>query len=249
MIWILSITPEERLVYQISSSILVFLTILFVMFATVSLVKYLERKSRVALLFALSNLTFVFLTTMTNIGLVDLITAGEKTTIYGLSLIGMSVGIILASMFLYLFYCELSDVPPMKRKMAVLTAAGLIVLILLPFNGWFDFDATGFQLKYVSLTFQTIYCVAIYLTLARGFLHLARRVKGQERKYFLYITLGNVFLSLFFVLMVSRAFVSQPGPLLLVQIGSWTLMALGTSFFFYGYMVPMLTKRAAAEGK
>ncbi len=238
----ISQTVTDIWIYEISSAILIFNTIMIGVFSALSLIKYLERRTCVALFFTLSNLTWVAIITTSNIGVTDLIAHTEKTNVYGYSLIGMSVGIILVSLFLYQFYAEVSGQSKQNRVLSTIAAFAIIGIILLPINGWLDFTATGFQFKYISYLFQTVYCVGIFLILARGFNRLAKRLEDKtQARYFRFIVSGNLLLASFFVFMMIRAFVTSSSALLFVQISSWTLIALGISCLFYGYIVPMFT--------
>lgn len=239
---------ENFVVYQITSGVLVLLTILLGFFAAIPLVRYLERQNKVALYYGFSNLAFLVTSTISNIGITDVLETGEKTMLYYASLLGMNVGIIMASLFLYQFYAKLSGVDKKARVVSIAGAAGIIAFQLLPFNGWFTPDAGGFQLKYISYLLQTIYCCVIYVILARGFLRLSKRV-DEDRKYFRAISAGNVLLSLFFVMMLSRAFTGDSPILPIIQIGSWGLMTLAISLLFYGFVIPTFKQAQQSRGQ
>ena len=230
---------NEILVFQIISGILILFSILATSFSSVALVRMFERKKIAILYYALSNLTFLFTMSISNIGLIDLIQTGEKTQLYLTSLLGMNIGIIITSMFLFLFYEEIihSQNKKKKRNWVIIICLLIIGFQLLPFNNWFDPHSEGFQIKYISYLFQTIYCVGIYLISAIGFFKNAKQIQ-ERRKNFLFIAWGDIFFAIFFVLMLSRAFLSGLPIFPYFQISSWIILTTGLIFLFIGYILP-----------
>jgi hypothetical protein len=158
--------------------------------------------------------------------------------------LGMNIGIILVSLFLYLFYGELKNIKQSQKTVAVVAGIGIIIFQLLPANDWFNPNPEGFSLKYISYLFQTLYCVSIYVANAKGFKYLAGRVPEQS-KNFQYIMYGNILLAVFFVFMFLRAFITTGIMLPIIQIGSWFIQISAIILFFMGFILPGLKKKEA----
>ena len=230
-------------VFQIISGVLVFLSILLVIFSTFGITRFFERREagKIPFYYAFSNLSFLISATCINMGLLDAIEVGTKTHIYYWGLIGMNIGIILASMFLYQFFSELNDIPKEKRIICVIFAFLIICFQLLPQNNWFVEFSQGFQLKYISYLLQTIYCVSIYLSSAIGLKLLASHVE-EQRTSFICIMTGNILLCIFFLLMMMRAFIKDGPMLLVIQLSSWILQIIALILLFWGFIRPSIKK-------
>ncbi len=229
---------------------MVFQSIILSIFASFGFVRYFQRRKQgnISLYYALINISFLFSTTTVNIGVVDALSNGIKTDIYNWGLLGMNIGIILASLFLYLFYAEMRDRPKNYRYITLLVGIGIIIFELLPQNQWFS-DEPGFKLKYISYMFQTLYCSLIYITAARGFNYLRIKVP-DESTAFTNIMVAFILLVLFFFLMLTRAFLPADNILLpIVQIGSWLIQILSIILLFMGFIVPSLKKHAPQNQK
>jgi hypothetical protein len=233
----MALDANQLIIFQIIVVILCIFSLLLTIFTTIGFTRFMARKSKVSLYYALSNFTFLLSTTITNIGMIDAITEGYKTDLYHWGLLGMNIGIILASFFLYMFYAEMTNTKNIKRNFVLISTIFIIIFESLPQNNWFVDNTSGFQLKYISYLFQTLYCVAIYFTGARGFRYLASRVEEQKSDI-LKIMWGNIILACFFVLMLLRSMITEGFFLYFIQIGSWILQFTALILFFMGYIIP-----------
>jgi len=232
-------TINEFLVFQIICGILIIFSSLAIIFSSVALVRMIERKTIAIFYYAISNLTYLLTITISNIGLIDMIQTEEKSQLYLISLLGMNIGIIITSMFLYLFYGEIIQSENKKKKKIWVIIIGLLIIgiELLPFNNWFDPNPEGFQLKYISYLIQTLYCVGIYVISAIGFFKNAKLIQ-ERRKNFLFIAWGDIFFALFFLFMLSRAFLGSLPIFTYFQISSWIILTAGLIFLFIGFIMP-----------
>ncbi len=232
-------------IFQIIVFIMVFQSIILSIFASFGFVRFFQRRKQgyISLYYALINIAFLFSTTTINIGVVDALVNNTKTDVYYWSLLGMNIGIILASFFLYMFYSEMRDRPKKYRYLTAIVAFAIILFQLLPQNQWFS-EEPGFKLKYISYLFQTLYCALIYITAARGFNYLRIKVTAQSQD-FRNIMIAFILLVAFFFLMLMRAFLPAENPILpTIQIGSWIIQVLSIVLLFLGFIVPSLRKHA-----
>jgi hypothetical protein len=56
--------------------------------------------------------------------------------------------------------------------------------------------------------------------------------------------LANILLSVFFLLMLTRAFITEGVMLLVVQLGSWGLQIAALVLLFWGFIRPSMIKGA-----
>lgn len=212
----------------------------FIFFSAIPLSKYLQTKSKVALYFAITNLIFTVLFVVMELGILDAMDAGVKTYLYYFSLLFMNIGIIAASIFYYLFYALIVESPKKERRLIIIEGISVIVFQLVIWPNWFGPSAGGMQPKYIAWLLQTIFCVYIYIRMAREFLKLANKVKERERELRA-MGIGSVLIFVFFVFMLLRVLVMGTDILnLIVQILSWVIFLSSTISFFYGFILPNL---------
>ncbi|GAB4329914.1 MAG: hypothetical protein Kow0069_37520 [Promethearchaeota archaeon] len=218
------------------------LSLILIAFAAVAFARFVENRSMVALFFALSFASLLAAATASNVGVISVAEAGRKTAYYYAGIVGMNLGIVATSCFLYLFYSEVAELSRERRTWVVGLALAIILFELLPANQWSS-EEPGFKLKYVSYLVQTIYCCAAYLGAGFGFVHLAG--KAPEKKLELRMAAaGNFLLVVFFLMMLSRAFAGDSGFLRTLQVGSWVVMMLAVAALFVGFVLPTIESHA-----
>lgn len=241
-------SDTQILIYQIIVVIMIFQTVMYCLFASFGFIRYFNRKKtgKVSFYYALVNLSFLFATTSVNAGLTDLLEKGTRTTVYEMSLIGMNVWIVIASLFLYYFYSEMSGIPQKPRIYAVVFAIIICIVQVLAYDVYFGITL---KLKYIGYTLQTIYCASIYITAARGFNFLRKNIPEQSTA-FSNIMLSFILNVVYFFMMLTRAFIpSGTTAVAVIQIGSWVIQLASVFLLFFGFMYPILTKNKKEEVK
>jgi hypothetical protein len=242
------ISDTQMLIYRIVAGIMVYQTIMFAIFASFGFLRYSKRKGagKVSLYYALVNLLYLIATTTSNIGILDVLEYGVKTDLYEMSLVGMNVGIIITSMFLYFFYYEMGNPPKRNRILALVFAIIISGIQVLAY-----FYGKTYGLKYIGYTTQTVYCAAIYLAAAKGFNFLRKNIPEQS-KDFGNIMLSYIFNVIYFVSMLTRAFIPADSIAIpVIQIGSWIIQITSVLLLFFGFMYPTIrkSKQPKEEGK
>ena len=155
-------SDTQILIYQIIVVIMIFQTVMYCLFASFGFIRYFNRKKtgKVSFYYDLVNLSFLFATTSVNAGLTDLLEKGTRTTVYEMSLIGMNVWIVIASLFLYYFYSEMSGIPQKPRIYAVVFAIIICIVQVLAYDVYF-----GITLKLNTRYTLKHYCALDYIML------------------------------------------------------------------------------------
>lgn len=220
---------------------------IFIFFSTIPLTKYLQTKSKVALYFAITNLIFTSLFVVMELGILDALDLGVKTDLYYFSVLYMNVGIIAASIFYYLFYALIVESPKKESTIIIIGGIAVIIFQLAIWPDWFGPASGGMQPKYIAWLLQTIFCVYVYIRMALQFLRLSKKVKERERELKA-MGIGSVLIFIFFVFMLLRVIVMDMEIMnLIVQIVTWVIFLSSTISFFYGFILPNITRADEEE--
>jgi hypothetical protein len=137
--------------------------VIYVIFSAVPLSRYMQKKEKVTLYYAMTNIIFTSLFVVLDIGIMDALEDNSKTDTYYFSILYMNIGIIAVSIFYFLFLAEISNINNKRRIIVMVAGIAVILFQLLIWPQWFpDVAPQGMQLTYVTQIFQTIFCVLIY---------------------------------------------------------------------------------------
>ncbi|WP_371804904.1 hypothetical protein [Candidatus Lokiarchaeum ossiferum] len=216
------------------------LTIIFLFYTVIPFVKYIQRRKIMALYFSLSNLTYVITLVVTYIGIVTSLDLGDRSPSFMASMFVMNISMILGAFCLYLFCSKLASIN--KKKVYAVGTIGSIFMVfsIVIFNNWMDSDTTGFQIKYISLLFLTIYSIGVYSSIIRIFGKDLKNLTEMRSQYHS-IVYGSITSMLFFIGMLVRSAARIDSIVYNAII--WVILVIGVGFYFIGFIQPSLKKK------
>ena len=216
------------------------LTVIFLFYTIIPLVKFFQRRKTLALYFALSNLAYAITLAVTYVGIVTSLEINDRSPSFMASMLVMNVSMILGAFCLYLFCSNVASISRKKVITVGLIGAAFLIFSILPFNNWMDTNATGFQLKYISFLLLTIYSLGVYSSIIRIFGRDLRNLTEMKREYRL-IVYGSITSMLFFIGMLIRSATGINS--IIYNAIVWTILTIGVGFYFSGFIQPSLQKK------
>lgn len=235
--------PINVMYFEFLNILFPILLCIYVIFSALSLSKYMNNKSTLTLYFGFTNIIFSILFVVMDIGIIDSLNYGFKTDVYYFSILFMNIGIIIASILFYQFYGEIISLSRKNKIFMTIFGISIIIFQLTLWNLWFPTEPIeGMQLTHVSQMIQTLFCIYVYLSMAREFLKLSKRAQDRTKELNA-LGIASLLMLIFFTLMLIRvALMRFELIVLIVQISSWIVLVISTSCFFYGLIVPNLKK-------
>lgn len=212
----------------------------FLFFAIITLVKYFQRKSKVALYLSLNYFIYITGLVFLQFGYHDAIEQADKTVLYFEMTAAFLVCVEVGSVMLLLFYTELTKMPKKRLMIMIVIGIGLIIWTILPMNYWTASSlGEGFQFRYVTYTFMVIYMGLIYFDMAKTFFMMARRI--DENKFsFNSIAIGGMLFILYFIMITLYGMLQIPQ----IMFFGMVLILTGQTLFFIGFIIPIIKKKS-----
>lgn len=210
--------------------------VIILVFFLSTFLKYFEYKSKVSLYLALNYLGWLGALGFFFIGHLSVFFTGEYAFYYVMTNIG-NISVVIATIFIVFFHWEFIKMHRGFMYAVVAAGVALVIWMVLPFNFVSDPTATGFQIKYLTYVFMTIYCDAIFLSMAFLFLKTTRK-DVQKKKELTFVGLGAMsFVIYFFIITIYG--ITQFTMILVI---SMFILITGLFFFFIGIYLPNLRK-------
>jgi hypothetical protein len=203
------------------------LIVFFVIFSLVTFIKYLQRRTNLALYLCLNYVSYSIAMIFVLFGYQEVINQNAKTELYSFYMEFMSIFSVIGSILLFLFYTEISKVTQKKKNLVLVFGLGLFLILLLNLFLHIIFR----PIIYLLMLFYLGY---IYLDVANTFLKVQKNV-DQNQTSFMLIGVGAVIFVIFFLLKV----VEGSLDLIILTIITNMLLLIAQSFFFLGFILPM----------
>jgi hypothetical protein len=187
---------HELMVWIVSGLILILLA-----FFISTFVAFIKQKRIVTLYLTLNYLTFIIAMFFFDIAHLSAVLNGMTTDFYFHSSMFANIFVMLGIITNILFHSEFGDVKTLTKMFKIVFGFLITGWLLLPFN--YEVGATsGFQLKYLTYTFMSVYGIYIYVGLTVSFFKLARltRTTKQSKRQLVALGLGSSIFLLYFVI-------------------------------------------------
>ncbi len=212
--------------------------VVFRIFAIITFVRFVSRKSKVALYLSLNYFLYTIAVGIMLVSYQSVLDAGIKTELYYRSSGYFLAIATLGTMMLYIFFSEI-NIQQLKTRIIILILGGILfVWILLPFNNWGLAELEGFQLRYITYLLALLYFCSIYIGMAINFIKMFFKV-SENRTALLSIALGCIVFSFYFVLITLYGIMEIN---LLLVIGMLIIL-MAEIFFFFGFILPSLKQK------
>lgn len=214
---------------QILVYIIPVIMVLLTIFTIAILYRYIKTKKKTPFYLGLGFLLYDISVIFILFGQLDLLNNAGIYSPLGSWLFAISLtSIQLGGVLFYNFYAEIKEMS--KLKQVVVSALGIAigVWILLPVDD---------QLGIVPITFTLmgVYSGYVYLTIAITILKAMRRMK-ETNKGFLFIGLGGIFMTVFFVLISLSNITGN----VIINIGANVTLVIAMACFYLGFIQPSL---------
>jgi len=225
--------------YKISFYTTSVLGLIFLFFMISTFITFFKKKKRLNLYLGFHYLSFILAWLFSAIVSYTAIQSESIPDFYDSVTMFANIFVIIGIISLIFFYREFVEVK-LNRKIAEIVIGLLIIVwIILPFN-YIVGSSSGFQLKYLTYIFVSLYGILIYIGMAISFFRMSTTtLKGsREKKQMLFLSIGSViFVEYFFII---AAF----GILQIFMLLFIGLYSLAVSFFCYflGIYLPKFRK-------
>jgi hypothetical protein len=204
-----------------------FLLAVLIFFTIVTMHKFLQRKKKMALYFALSNLCLTLSILFVYLGTIDAIEYGEITDMNRFGVFMMNIFITASALFLFLFSDEIF--PSAKKNIYIILGFGTMIFMLLPQNQWMSTEP-GFKLKFISFLLMFLYSIFVYLRFMQ-FFKLANQIPDMK-KSFNFIGLGAVFM----ILMMTFSLIRSMSDSFVLWLFSMLCLIISIIFTYFGFI-------------
>jgi len=227
---------HELMVWIVSALIL----ILIVFFAS-TLITFFKQKKRVTLYLTLNYLTFIIAMVFFDTAHFSAVLNGMTTDFYFHSSMFANIFVMLGIITNILFHSKFGQVNSTTKVLKVIFGFLITGWLFLPFN--YDVGATsGFQLKYLTYLFMSVYGIIIYIGITTSFLKMARATTQSKRQLFA-LCIGSLIFLLYFIIIAIFG-ITQIFVFLLIS-----MFCLFGSFFCYflGIYLPKLKSKSEKQ--
>lgn len=218
--------------HQIVFWIIIILESFLLIFFISTIITLSKNKRKVTLYLALNYLSFIVAIFLFGMSHLDAISQGFTTDFYYQGSMLANIFVMLGIISNIAFHSQFSEASKTKNILKYLFGFLVIGWILLPFNYVVEISS-GFQLKYVTYIFMSLYGIIIYTGLTISFFKMSYFAKNSK-KQLIYLGLGSLIFLVYFVIIVIFG-VTQAFILLIVS-----MICLLASFlcYFIGIYLP-----------
>jgi hypothetical protein len=163
--------------------------------------------------------------------------SGGTTDLYYQTSLLANAFIVFGMITIVLFHGEFKEISKIRKVVLIILGALLIGWILLPFN-YVISTTPGFQMKYITYTFMTLFGGTIYLLLTISFFGFSRKT-AERKKELISLGLGSLLFFVYFVVMTIYG-ITQEFMILFVNM---IVLLLSFLCFFIGIYLPKFTSK------
>ena len=225
----------------IQHQILVWLTglqlVILILYMLSTLINYFRNKRRAALYLSLNYLSYIITLSLFLFGHLHSVFSGGTTDLYFQTSMLANVFIVAGMITIIFFLGEFKEVSKIRKIVTIILGIFLIGWILLPFN--YEISTTpGFQMKYITYAFMTLFGGTIYLLLTISFFGFSRKTT-ERKKELIALGLGSLLFFVYFVVMTIYG-ITQEFIILLVN---YIVLFVSFLCFFIGIYLPKFTSK------
>ena len=214
-----------------------FQLLILLLFMISTLISYIRNNRIVALYLSLNYLSYIITLSLFLFGHIHSVLNGSTTDLYYHTSMFANVFIVAGMITIVFFHGEFKESKKIRKAIAIVLGVLLMIWIFLPFNYTIS-GPGGFQMKYITYTFMTIYGGVIYLLLTISFFG-SSKTAGERKKEIISLGLGSLLFFVYFVVMTVYG-ITQNFDILLTN---YVVLFVSFLCFFIGIYLPKFSSK------